>query len=483
MMRWEASGLDTLEQQVDRWIAAHEEELLGDIRALVRHRSVSLRGEPGFGPGCRDALREMLSLGARYGLETEDADGLFGVLTLPGGPRTIGLWGHLDVVPEGDGWVYSPYECTRVGDFLIGRGVQDNKGPCVAALYALRCIRDLELPMRSTLRQLVGCAEETGMEDAVRYAELHPLPDYNIITDCGFPVCYGEKGMLSVRLETEAVLPPFVLDFSGGSVANIVPDSAFLALSPDGFAPSLLEAPCPPLTVERQEDRILLRAAGLAAHAAFPEGSVNAIGVLCGALLQAGLFTGKAQRLLSFVHDLCASTDGSALGIACEDGESGALTCVCGVLRFSGGRVELELNIRYPVTADASLLRSQLLQRCGQENVLVTSFTDSAPNYQDKRSVFVRTLNESFNEITGERLEPFVMGGGTYARKLPNAVAFGPGLPTELSPLALPAGHGGCHSPDEAQSIPNLLLALKIYVLSLVSLDEALEQESAGESH
>ena len=92
MMRWEASGLDTLEQQVDRWIAAHEEELLGDIRALVRHRSVSLRGEPGFGPGCRDALREMLSLGARYGLETEDADGLFGVLTLPGGPRTIGLW-------------------------------------------------------------------------------------------------------------------------------------------------------------------------------------------------------------------------------------------------------------------------------------------------------------------------------------------------------------------------------------------------------
>ena len=370
-----------------------------------------------------------------------------------------------------------------MGDFLIGRGVQDNKGPCVAALYALRCIRDLELPMRSTLRQLVGCAEETGMEDAVRYAELHPLPDYNIITDCGFPVCYGEKGMLSVRLETEAVLPPFVLDFSGGSVANIVPDRAFLALSPDGFAPSLLEAVCPPLTVERQEDRILLRAAGLAAHAAFPEGSVNAIGVLCGALLQAGLFTGKARRLLSFVQDLCASTDGSALGIACEDGESGALTCVCGVLRFSGGRVELELNIRYPVTADASLLRTQLLRRCGQENVLVTSFTDSAPNYQDKRSVFVRTLNESFNEITGERLEPFVMGGGTYARKLPNAVAFGPGLPTELSPLALPAGHGGCHSPDEAQSIPNLLLALKIYVLSLVSLDEALEQESAGESH
>ena len=183
------------------------------------------------------------------------------------------------------------------------------------------------------------------------------------------------------------------------------------------------------------------------------------------------------------MHDLCASTDGSALGIACEDGESGALTCVCGVLRFSNGRVELELNIRYPVTADASLLRLQLLQRCGQENVLVTSFTDSAPNYQDKRSVFVRTLNESFNEITGERLEPFVMGGGTYARKLPNAVAFGPGLPTELSPLALPAGHGGCHSPDEAQSIPNLLLALKIYVLSLVRLDEALEQENAGESH
>lgn len=470
--------MEPLEQRVERWITDHEQELLTDIEKLVRHRSISQKGEPGYGEGCRDAMEEMLSLARAYGLEAENADGLCGVITLRSGPRRIGLWGHLDVVPEGSGWNYPPYACTRKGDFLIGRGVQDNKGPAAAALYALRCIRDLEIPVSSTFQQIVGCAEETGMEDAVLFASRYTVPDYNIITDCGFPVCYGEKGMLGVRLRSLSPFSSAVLSFHGGLVSNLVPDSAQLVLTSDAQTAHSLKTLPGELEVKWLEDRVVLNAKGLSAHAAFPDGGINAIGVLCGAVEKAGLMQGSDREILAFLKELSTSADGSALGIACEDEESGPLTCVCGVLRLEGGYAQVDLNVRYPVTADAHALCEKIVERCAERGFFAVELSDSPPNYQKKDSLLVRCLTDSYQTITGRSDPPFVMGGGTYARKLPNAVAFGPGMPVDLSPLNLPEGHGGCHSPDEAQSIPNLLLALKIYVLSLIRLDQALSEDS-----
>lgn len=462
-----------LEQQIEQWIADHRLELIEDIAKLVAYPSVSKKGDGKkvYGDACADVLEEMLALGEKYGFETENVDDRCGVISYRNGEKKIGMWGHLDVVPEGNDWIYPPYEMTQKGDFLIGRGVQDNKGPSVVALYAMRCIRDLKIPIKNTIQQIVGCAEETGMDDATYFVEHHSVPEFNFITDCGFPVCYGEKGILEVDL-VSSKLSDQVLDFAGGSVSNIVPDQALISLKPSADLKESGKRLSEEISVTSTEEQIAFSTRGLSKHSAFPEGSINAIGKLTGALLQANLLPDCDQKVFQFVHRVCSSYDGSALGICCDDELSGQLTCVGGVVRWKEQRLELSLNIRYPISADSDWLKEQLQSSAAKAGFEVEVCIDNKPNYFDPDSVYVKTLTDIYNRIMNTESEAFVMGGGTYARKVPNAVAFGPGLPMDASSLELPEGHGSCHAPDEIQSVSNLLTALKIYVSALIELDQ-----------
>lgn len=467
-----------LEQRIDAWIAEHQKELLTDIELLVSCPSISKEngGQRVYGADCAKALETMLALGEEYGFQTENADYYCGVITYGDQPKSIGLWGHLDVVPEGNDWIYPPYACTRKGDFLIGRGVQDNKGPTIAGLYAMRCIRDLGLPMTHSIQQIVGCAEETGMSDVIHYVKHYEVPAFNIITDCGFPVCYGEKGIIECDLRSEPVSGE-VLAFNCGTVSNIVPDLAVMTLKDsDALQQKLLQLPAE-ITVEQGTGSVTLTAHGLSKHAAFPEGSVNAAEKLCRAVLEAGLLSGKDRDIFITIHRICATTDGSAVHIACADELSGALTCVGGVMKLKQGSMVVSLNIRYPISAKSAQLQ-QAIRTCAENDGFeLCHMHNSDPNYFDPSSPYVQSLTATYNRVMGTQEKPFVMGGGTYARKIPNAVAFGPGLPTDSSSLGLPEGHGPCHAPDECQSISNLYTALKIYVLALVELDAVMHQQ------
>lgn len=466
-----------LEEKIDQWVEEHTEEMLRDIAQLVGIPSVSVpsQGRHVYGEACAQALDAMLELGKKYGFETENAGYRCGVIRFGDQQKSIGLWGHLDVVPAGNGWQYPPYECTRKGDFLIGRGVQDNKGPCIGGLYAMRCIKELGLPMNCSIEQVVGCAEERGMDDVVHYVQKYSAPDFNMITDCGFPVCYGEKGILEVELQ--GPLPGTeVRSFHSGSVSNIVPDLAVAELAATPAVLEGLDRLPEEIQRETRDGAVILTAHGMAGHAAFPEGSVNAAAKLCRAMLDAGLLVGQTQTVFEKLGTLCGSTDGSALSIACRDELSGALTCVAGVVRLEEGRLEVEVNIRYPITADIAGLTQALGARAQAEGWTVAQCQDNPPNYFDPESPYVKLLTQVYNQATGSSAQPFVMGGGTYARKVPRAVAFGPGLPTDASELGLPPGHGGCHAPDELQSISNLKKAVKIYVMALAQLGEAIGQ-------
>lgn len=467
-----------MERRIDEWISAHQEELVADISRLVTYPSVSRRqeGPYPYGEGCAQALSAMLEMAGRYGFKTQNVEERCGVVLWENGGKTIGLWGHLDVVPEGNEWSYPPYQCTRIGDFLIGRGVQDNKGPCVAALYAMRCLRDLGVPLQNSLCQIVGCAEETGMDDAQYYVEHENVPDFNIITDCGFPVCYGEKGILEVRLKSKKPFSEAVARLHGGLVSNMVPDAAEIQLSRMPAGPFSETAVWEPAG---QGARLCGK--GVSAHAAFPEGGVNAIEAVCSAVLDAGVLSDSDWDIVDSIRKICAVSDGSCLGSDCRDEVSGALTCVAGKVRTEQGHAVLDLNIRYPIFVPAEGLINALTDAAGQLGFQVMSCHDSKPNYFDKESPYVKSLVNTYNRVTGEQAEPFVMGGGTYARKIPNAVAYGPGLPVDGSSLKLPEGHGNCHCPDEAQSIPNLLKALKIYILALIDLDKVMGKEASEE--
>jgi succinyl-diaminopimelate desuccinylase len=464
-----------VQDKIRRWIKDHENEMIADIAALVRHPSVSKynpSSKKSYGEACAAALDEMLALGKKYGFDTANADYQCGVIKYGNGQKSIGFWGHLDVVPAGDDWIYAPYACTQKGDFLIGRGVDDNKGASVVCLYVMRCLKELAVPLRHTLQLITGCAEETGMQDAVYYVSHYSVPDCNIVADAHFPVCFGEKGIIEAELRTPA-LSDAVIDFHAGTVSNSVPDRAQITLkTSEGIKAKLASLP-EGVSAEAGDVLTVVTATGVAKHAAMPEGGVNAVHVLLDALTKLDMLCKDDLAALAFMRTVCATTDGSALGIACSDDLSGALTCVGSTVTFKDHRADLGINIRYPITADADRLERHIEEAAGAAGYALSAIDNNRPNHVDRDSVFVKTLNRVYNEVMGCDEDSYTMGGGTYARKIPNAVAFGAGMPVDKSALDLPTGHGDVHAPDEVVSIPMLQKAMEIYILSVLELDKA----------
>uniref|UniRef100_UPI0040294AE4 M20/M25/M40 family metallo-hydrolase n=1 Tax=Candidatus Scatomorpha intestinigallinarum TaxID=2840923 RepID=UPI0040294AE4 len=188
----------TLQERISQWVDAHEAELIRDIGRLVAVKSV--RGEPGpdapFGPGPRAALDEALALCSEYGFATALYGGAVGTADMNALPARVDILGHLDVVAEGAGWDTPPYEAVLKGDgCLYGRGTDDDKGPIVMALFAMRCVRELGLPLRHGCRLIMGTDEESGSADLPYYYSEHAPAPNTFTPDTGFPVYNVEKGM------------------------------------------------------------------------------------------------------------------------------------------------------------------------------------------------------------------------------------------------------------------------------------------------
>lgn len=232
-------------EQVHQWMEAHKENMIQDIQRLIKVPSISnpLEAVKPFGAACRQAMDEMLQIGREHGFYTENYEYYVGSI----GEKEkkwddmIGFWNHLDVVPVGVGWDFEPFGATRKGDLLIGRGSQDNKGPAIGMLYVMECIRDLKLPVGHQLCLFVGSDEERGMADLEYYTKNYPTPAISMIADCGFPVCYGEKGIIEGKTVSLGTMSESVLEFYGGSAGNIIPDKAVLAVKKDSITEKQLE--------------------------------------------------------------------------------------------------------------------------------------------------------------------------------------------------------------------------------------------------
>ena len=472
-------------EKVSQWFDGHREEMTEDIKRLVRIPSISdPEAEQGpFGQGCRDALDEMLAMGRKYGFHTENREYYVGSIGVENQDwsNTIGLWNHLDVVPLGEGWDYEPFEPVVKDGYLIGRGAQDNKGPAVAMLYVMRCIRELGLPAAHELCPLAGCALERGMSDLEYYTSKYPLPALSMIADCGFPVCYGEKGILEGTAVSGRDFSDEVLELYGGSAGNIIPDRAVLVVGKrtevsEGQLAALQASLPECVKAEARDGKIRVTAYGTSRHSAFPEGSVNAVHELAAAMCGAKLLEDGDRKLLQFIADATSDYYGENIGISYSDEVSGRLTCAGTVLRLQGHQAQLQFNIRYSITADAGKLEAGLEEYCGRGGYKWELIRNSAPNYFPKDRKEVGLLTDLFNEITGCTAEPYVMGGGTYARKLPNAFGYGIGSMPEregdMAGVLFRKGHGGAHEPDEGLDLEKLISAAKIYTMAMLALNE-----------
>ena len=458
------------------------QSLLEDLKSLVRIPSVTAapaEGSP-FGEAVERALEKALALAGERGFITENHDGWYGTAFLrpyrPGEPL-IGIFSHLDVVEPGEGWIYKPFEPVEENDFLIGRGAGDNKSGAVIGLYAMQRIKEEEIPLQSNVMLYFGTNEESGMKDVERFLQDGPVPDYSMVPDLFFPVCYGEKGSLKLWLCAKR---PFrqVIAFQNGKADNIIPDcaQAELRLSP-GLVKELEAKAGKDESVQwtQDQDTVMVSAHGTGGHSAMPKGKTNAIVLLAGFLSGLESLDSQDRGVLETLAFWGGDVEGTNLEIDCSDEPSGALVSTPVRTELENGALKVMFSTRYPVTGSSSCILEALLPALEAGQYLLTEYDDHPPMYRDPDSPFIRTLMGAYRDVVGKDKKPFVIDGGTYARKLPHAVGFGGG--NGIRADFLPEGHGAVHQPDEARSIPGILEAVEVYVRALQDVDRLISQE------
>lgn len=457
--------------EMNEWLEENKAALCADLRRLIRIPSIARPGEAGYamGPDCAACADAVMEIGARMGFHTENDDYYCVSLLLPGeSPEEYAVLGHMDVVPAGDGWSFPPFCGSQRGEWVLGRGADDNKGACVMALYALKYIREKLPRLPRTLRLIFGFQEESGMGDVRHYLTTHPTaPKFTLVCDGCWPAISGEKGALKAVVSLSVGLPN-LRELTAGEASNSVPAlaRAVLDLPQESFGPV-------PSAVElfEREGATEVRARGVAAHAAFPQGGVNAAALLFEALSGCRRFPEPARDRLGRIASILRETDGRSLGIAACDELSGPTTCVASMVRWESGRLFITFDARYTLTQDALSTEGRFREQCRALGFTVEELTNSAPRYTNPELPLVKGLIRMANEHYGLRLQPIVMGGGTYAKVFPRSLPFGLGFFDEDSPYP-PSPYGKAHQADEAVSVERLCDALPLYVKALVWLTE-----------
>ena len=106
----------------DRELDARKGELIESLQELIRIKSVGEEaGAHPFGDGPHACLMACLALGERLGFRTASVDDMAGYVEFGTGEEMVAVLGHLDVVPEGDGWKYPPYGAVIDNGSTYGR--------------------------------------------------------------------------------------------------------------------------------------------------------------------------------------------------------------------------------------------------------------------------------------------------------------------------------------------------------------------------
>lgn len=450
----------------------YKEQLLQDLKGLlaipsIRDEHTVCEGAP-FGRGCRQALDYMLELGRKEGFEVQDIDGYAGVISYGDAKESVGVLAHLDVVPVGEGWTKDPFHATVENGYLFARGVLDDKGPGMAVFYALKMIRDLKIPLNKKIMLIYGCDEETGMECMNYYVKQgYEIPTMGFTPDAEFPVIYGEKGCLHVRLHGQC--DTVIRSMHAGSRPNVVIGKAsavvdswkeeYQALFDFYLQTYQLTGNIHPL-----ENGVKITIEGTSAHAAMPYYGVNAA-------LHLFNFIGNAYQdaFAKHTYALLHDWQGKPLGIEKNGAYMGFLTMNMGIVHIDDKTADITLDIRYPNDCNASdiiLNMKQALQMYAYPLTIELN-QDTKPLFVDPNSTLVTTLSKVYQTYTKDTFTPNItIGGGTYAKKFPNFVAFGPEFPNRKEE----PGIGGCHQKDEAIKVDDLLVAGAIYSAALEEL-------------
>ena len=459
--------------RIDALIDSWKDELIGNLQKWLSVPSVLAEsageGKP-FGEETAKMLELALDTARNMGFEAEGFDGYAGHVQMGSGEQTMGILAHLDVVPTGDGWKHDPFGGEIEDGKIFGRGACDDKGPALAALYAMRAVREAGVKLKHGVRLILGCDEETGMLDMRHYAGCCQMPDYGFSPDAEYPVINTEKGGLSITLnglggnEESAKIPVYSL--YAGERVNVVPGVAWAEVGTENVSIEEMRQALLPLDMkitlsDMGNGRARVEAEGRSAHASMPHAGVNAAGMLLIALahLQAG---GNSQAAIAALAEkIGLEGDGKSLGIAVDDELCGPLTCNLGLLRYDGLRLTAQLDIRFPLATSHEKVCGQMALALVDTPLLLKYNGGGKVHHVPAEHPVVQGLLRAYHETTGQPAYAFAIGGGTYSRMMPNTVAFGCNFPGDVD---------CAHMPDEYVELDKYLLTVKIMARAIEEL-------------
>ena len=445
---------------------ARKDDLLEDLQNLLRINSerddAQATPEAPFGPGPVAGLKHMLAYGERDGFTVKNVDNYAGHIEYGEGDETLGIFGHMDVVPAGDGWETDPYEPVIKDGKIYARGASDDKGPSMAAYYAMKIIKELGLPVSKKIRFVVGSDEESGWGDMDYYFQHEEAPDFGFSPDAEFPIINGEKGNVTIRLTFRGGNgADYKLEsFKSGLRENMVPgtaDAVVTAASADeaaslaaSFETFIKQEAKISGNAELSDKTVTFHVVGKGAHGASPQSGINAATFLATFLNDYSFAEGAysfINTIAEFIHE---DFYGEKLGVAFEDEKMGKLTMNAGIVNF-----------RYPKGTSAEELQAKVQTTVGETVTATQGDRNQEPHYVPVDDPLVATLLQVYEDHTGEKGQEQIIGGGTYGRLLKRGVAYGAMFPGYTDTM---------HQANEFMELDDLFRAAAIYADAIYRL-------------
>lgn len=450
-------------ENINQKMLEMKDEIFASIKESVAIESV--KGEPKenapYGEGPKAALDHALALGEKLGFKTGNLDNRIGWIEYGEGEEIAAVLGHLDVVPLGEGWDYDPLGCEIHDGKMYGRGVLDDKGPTIGAIYGLKAIRDLGLPIDRRIRVMMGTDEENGSSCVKHYVESNEeTPTIGFTPDADFPVIFFEKGQtfweLSKKVEEKSEVK--VISIKGGTATNVVMPKCTMVVEGD-FDFAETEG----ITVSKEDGNTVIVSAGRGAHGSTPHLGKNSAIALFKALKAQGInLGGDLQKVAEFITEKIGDeTQGESLGIHYSDEETGNTSVCLGMIDCTEEQISFTLDIRYPNHGDRDELVGNVRKNAKDYGLQAEISGEGKMLYVSKESELVQKLMSVYTEETGDQEQPIAIGGGTYAKAFKNMVAFGPLFPGDEDVI---------HQPNECADVEKMMKSYQIIAAAMYEI-------------
>ncbi|MBR4410127.1 MAG: M20/M25/M40 family metallo-hydrolase [Firmicutes bacterium] len=466
---------EELIQKIDERIEAARADVAAMTIDLVNIKSVEEDPLPGapFGAGPRKVLDRVMEMGKDIGLHAVDYNVGVVSIAMEDAEPDLGIWIHGDVVPEGVGWIYEPYNAVEYKGCVIGRGVTDNKGQFAAAYHVLKIFKELNIELNYNPAIYVGSNEESGMKDllgmpgnpdAKGFLNVCTPPKISFVPDTSFPAgCMG-KGALRLLVRSKTPLKNFT--FIAGQ--DEAPGRATAVFPPQANFPETL----PECNIEKREDgSIVVTADSPPVHGTRPDPNGNMITKLSAALLEYCDMSDSERTVMEFFKRTSKDVYGTLMGLEVINEEMGNLTVFSKRADFDDDYPALYLDIRYPIDITWPEIKEKVEAAAAEFDFEIAGVYRGANPYKmEPNPEIMDTLCRASEDVLCEKKKPFCVTGNAYGHYLPNAYAFG--MNGNLPPEDFPKGHGGAHGIDEAVSLDRLDIAMRIYARALLALND-----------